>query len=34
MRFSMGEKGREIIETRFTIDRMGKDFLNVYENFR
>ena len=33
MRFSMGEKGREIIETRFTIDRMGKDFLNVYENF-
>jgi glycosyltransferase involved in cell wall biosynthesis len=33
MRVSMGEKGREIIESRFTIDRMGKDFLKVYNKY-
>jgi hypothetical protein len=28
----MGEAGRNMIHDYFTIDRMGKEFLKVYEN--
>ena len=27
----MGEKGRRLIENKFTLDRMGKKFVDVYE---
>ncbi len=31
LRKRMGNKGREIIESRFTIDQMGKEFVSYYE---
>jgi glycosyltransferase involved in cell wall biosynthesis len=33
LRNSMGKKGKKIIEEKFSIDRMGKEYLNVYEIF-
>ncbi len=31
LRKSMGEKGKQIIEDKFNIDRIGKDNLKVYK---
>ena len=33
LRKSMGEKGKQIIEDKFNIDRMGKEYLKVYESY-
>lgn len=33
LRKQMGAKGREIIETNFTIDRMGREFVKQYNKF-
>lgn len=33
LRTSMGEKGKNIIRTRFPIDRMGEEFIELYDTF-
>jgi glycosyltransferase involved in cell wall biosynthesis len=32
LRNSMGEQGKNLIRTSFSVDRMGKEFIEVYEN--
>ncbi len=34
LRIQMGKNGRDIIEDRFTIEKMGVAFINEYEKFR
>lgn len=31
LRFQLGSRGKEIIQEKFTIDRMGKEYLKLYE---
>ena len=33
LRASMGEKGKNLVRARFSIDRMGKEFIEAYNNF-